>query len=176
MTTLVLLWGNHLHNKKWIQELNKELLPFYDTTYIHNYRHWDEKKENMEREYEYQQVSEYLKTISWSIILLCKSLWCMLWLRIMAEQNVYIKQAIFIWFPLAWTHMHTFSIEKYLKEITSPILWVQQTNDPAWWYTTIVDTVGSISPGFTCKEVPGNDHKYQEIKAIKQIILDNNAR
>jgi hypothetical protein len=54
-------------------------------------------------------------------------------------------------------------------------LWIQHTNDPAWWYTTIVEKLWSLSPAFTCKEIPGDDHKYHEVKVLKQVILDNNA-
>jgi len=175
MATLVLLWGNSIKNKSWIQEVNKELLAFYDTTHIHYYRHWDLEEWNMDIEYECEQLSKYLKTISGSIILFCKSLWCILGLKTMVEKEIFIKQCIFVWFPLWRTQLHTFSLEKYLKELTCPVLRIQKTNDPAWWYATIAKQLWIVSPAFTCKEIPGNDHKYQEINIVKQVILDANA-
>ena len=174
MATLVLLWGNNVHNKQRIQEVNQELLPFYDTTHIHTYRHWNEWW-NMNLEYECQQLYEYLKNIKGSVILFCKSLWCILGLKAIVEQEVFIKQCIFVWFPLGYCEHNKFPSEKYLKELTCPVLWIQHTNDPAWWYTTIADKLWSLSPAFTCKEIPGDDHEYHEVKVLKQIILDNNA-
>lgn len=176
MTTLVLLWGNSSKNKARIQEIKKELFPFYDTTYIHYYRHWNENKWNMDIEYECEQLTNYLKTIWGSIILFCKSLWCILGLKTMVEQEICIKQCIFVWFPLWRTHLHTFDIEKYFKDITCPIVLIQKTNDPAWWYITIAERLWVLSPWYTCKEIPGNDHDYQEIATLKKIILDTNAR
>ena len=175
MTTLVLLWGNSIHNKSWIQEVNKELLPFYDTTHIQYYRHWDQESWNMDIDYECEQLASYLKTLSGDIILFCKSLWCILGIKTITEKNIYIKQCIFVWFPLGWTQYHTFSIEKYLEKIICPVLWIQHTNDPAWWYKTIMEKLWTLSPIFTGKEIPGDDHNYQEINILKQIILDNNA-
>ena len=175
MATLVLLWGNNIDNKQRIQEVNQELLPFYDTTHIHTYRHWNQEWWNMDLEYECEQLCEYLKGIKGSIILFCKSLWCLIALKAMVEQEIFIKQSIFIWFPLGFTELHSFPIIQYLKELTCPVLWIQHTNDPAWWYTTITKKLWSLSPAFTWKEIPGDDHKYHEVKILKQIILDNNA-
>jgi len=175
MATLVLLWGNNVKNKERIQEVDKELLPFYDTTHIYIYHHrntWG----NMDMEYECEQLCEYLKTLKWSIILFCKSLWCLLALKAMVEKDIFIKQSIFVWFPLWFTELHAFPIEAYLKELTCPVLWIQKTSDPAWGYATIAEKLWLLSPAFTCKEIPGDDHDYPEIKVLKQIILDNNAR
>lgn len=94
----------------------------------------------------------------------------------MVEQEIFIKQSIFVWFPLGYTQLHSFPIESYLKELTCPVLWIQKTNDPAWWYATILKDLWSLSPAFTCAEVPGNEHDYPEIHILKKIILDNNAR
>ena len=129
----------------------------------------------MDIEYECEQLYEYLKGITWSIIIFCKSLWCLLALKLMVEKEIFIKQSIFVWFPLWYTELHTFPIEKYIKELTSPILWIQHTNDPAWWYTTIADKLWSISPAFTCKDIPGETHDYTEINILQKIILENNA-
>lgn len=174
MATLVLLWGNSIHNKDRIQEVNKELLPFYDTTHIHFYHHRDTWW-NMDFEYECEKLCEYLKTVKGSIILFCKSLWCLLGLKAIVEKEIFIKQSIFIGFPLGFTELHAFPIHQYLKELTSPVLRIQHTADPAWWYATITKELWSISPAFTCKELPGDTHDYPEIKTLKQIILNNNA-
>lgn len=94
----------------------------------------------------------------------------------MVEQEIFIKQCIFIWFPLGWTQLHSFPLENYFKELTCPILLIQKTEDPAWWYSMIEKNIWWISPAFTCKEIPGNDHDYKEVKLLKEIILDTNAR
>jgi len=174
MATLVLLWGNDSKNKQRIQEVDKELLPFYDTTHMYTYRHRNEGG-NMDFEYECNQLCEYLKGVKWSIILFCKSFWCILALKAMVEKEVFIKQCVFVGFPLGYCKKTGFPLEKYLKELTSPVLWIQKTNDPAGWYATIAKSLISLSPAFTGKEVPWADHIYQEIKVLKQIILDNNA-
>jgi len=174
MATLVLLWGNSSKNKNRIQEVNKELLPFYDTTHIHFYRH-RETWGNMDLEYECTQLCEYLHTIKGSVILFCKSLWCLLALKAIVEKETFIKQSIFVGFPLGYCERTNFPIDEYLKELTSPVLWIQHTEDPAWWYATIKKQLWALSPAFTCKEIPGNTHDYTEIKVLKKIILDNNA-
>ncbi|MFA6256508.1 MAG: alpha/beta family hydrolase [Candidatus Absconditabacterales bacterium] len=176
MATLVLLGGNTIHNKSWIQEVNQELLHFYDTTHVHNYRHWNQEGGTINLEYECEQLCKYLKTLSGSIILFCKSLGCILGLKAIVEQEIFIKQCIFVGFPLGYCERNGFSTEKYLKELTCPVLWIQKTNDPAGGYITIAEKLGSLSPAFTCKEISGDDHDYQEITLLKEIILDNNAR
>ena len=176
MATLVLLWGNDIKNKQRIQEVDKELLPFYDTTHIHTYRHRNQEWGNIDLEYECEQLCEYLKTAKWSIILFGKSLWCILALKAIVEREIFIKQCVFVGFPLGYCERTGFPLEKYLKELTCPVLRIQKTEDPAWWYATIAKRLWSLSPAFTCKEIPGEDHEYQEIKTIKQYILDNNAR
>lgn len=174
MATLVLLWGNDIRNRQRLQEVDKELLPFYDTTHMHMYRHRSEWG-NMDFEYECDTLCEYLKTVKWSIIIFGKSFWCILALKAMVEKEVFIKQCIFVGFPLGYCENTGFPLEKYLKELTSPVLRLQKADDPAGWYSTIAKRLISLSPAFTGKEIPGNDHIYQEIKLLKQIILDNNA-
>ncbi len=49
----------------------------------------------------------------------------------MVEKEIFIKQSIFVGFPLGFTELHEFPIEDYLKELTSPVLWIQHTQDPA---------------------------------------------
>lgn len=176
MSTLVLLWGNDKKNKLRIQEVDKELLPFYDTTHIHTYRHRNQEWGNIDLEYECEQLCEYLKTAKWSIILFGKSLWCILALKAMVEKEIFIKQCIFVWFPLGYCERTGFPLEKYLKELTCPVLRIQKTHDPAADYQILYKKLWSLSPAFTFKEIPWDDHAYQEIKPLKQIILDNNAR
>ena len=176
MATLVLLWGNDIRNKQRIQEVDKELLPFYDTTHIHTYRHRNQEWGNMDLEYEYEQLCIYLKKLSWSIILFWKSLWCILALKAIVEKEIFIKQCIFVWFPLWYCVRNWFPLEKYLKELTCPVLRIQKTNDPAVDYQMLYKKFWSLSPAFTFKEIPWDDHAYQEIKILKQYILDNNAR
>ncbi len=176
MTTLVLLWGNNIHNKSWIQEVNQELLPFYDTTHIQIYRHWNTWEWNMDLEYECNELYNYLKEISGNIILFCKSLWCLLALKTMIEKDIFIKQCVFVWFPLGFSELHSFPIKEYLKKLTCPIVRIQHTNDPAWGYTTIAEKLWSLSPAFICKEIPGETHDYPEVKVLKQIILDTNIQ
>lgn len=48
----------------------------------------------------------------------------------MVEQEVFIKQCIFVGFPLGYCEHNEFPSEKYLKELTCPVLWIQHTNDP----------------------------------------------
>ena len=175
MATLVLLWGNDIKNKQRIQEVDKELLPFYDTTHIHNYRHRNQWW-SMDVEYECEQLYAYLKKLSGSIILFGKSLWCILALKAIVEKEIFIKQCIFVWFPLGYCENTGFPIESYLKELTCPVLRIQKTNDPAVDYQMLYKKFWSLSPAFTFKEIPGDNHAYQEIKLLKQYILDNNAR
>ena len=49
----------------------------------------------------------------------------------MVEKDIFIKQSIFVGFPLRFIESHQFPIEQYLKELTSPVLWIQHTDDPA---------------------------------------------
>ena len=65
----------------------------------------------------------------------------------------------------------------YLKTVTwSIILRIQHTNDPAWGYTTIAEGVWRLSAAFICKEISGDTHDYPEVKILKQVILDTNAK
>jgi len=176
MTTLILLWGNDIKNKTRIYEANKDLLPFYNTTHIQIYRHRNQETGNMDLDYETDQLCNYFKTITENGVLFCKSLGCILGLKAIVEQEIFIKQCIFIWFPLWYCERTGFPLEKYLKELTCPVLWIQKTDDPVWWYDAIRKKLWWLSPAFTCKEIAGNDHDYKEIKEIRQIILDNNAR
>lgn len=103
-------------------------------------------------------------------------MWCLLWLKAIVEKEVFIKQCVFVWFPLGYAENNNFPTEKYVKELTCPVLWIQKTNDPIWSYDRITKELWSLSPAFICQEIPGDDHKYKDIALLKKIILDNNAR
>jgi hypothetical protein len=177
MTTLVLIWGNNRHNKSRIQEVNKELLPVYNSSHIHYYRHRNENIWwNIDIEYESEQLHTYLKTISGDILLFCKSVWCIVTIKAIVEKDIHIKKCIFVWFPLWFRQFHKIPLTEYIPQLTCPILWIQKTNDPAWWFTTIKEKIWSISPTSIYKEIPGDDHDYQEINLLKEIILNDNDR
>ena len=50
-----------------------------------------------------------------------------------------------------------------------PILLIQQTNDPAGSFSDLSSLV-PVSPTCKTSEIPGNDHRYGNIKQLKQII------
>lgn len=49
----------------------------------------------------------------------------------MVEKEIFIKQCVFVGFPLGYCEKTGFPLEKYLKELTSPVLRIQKTDDPA---------------------------------------------
>jgi hypothetical protein len=89
----------------------------------------------------------------------------------MIKKKISVKRCIFAWFPMWFVANNDFPIQEYLKQVSCPILFVQQSEDPAGYYQSIVNLFSPISPKFTFKKLSGSDHAYKDIEAFRGLDL-----
>lgn len=75
---------------------------------------------------------------------------------------------IFLGIPLRGCSMDEISALQKLC-VSVPILLIQQTEDPAGGFSALASLIPA-SPTCVACEVPGNDHRYGNIKQLRQII------
>ncbi len=60
---LILLAGNSLHNKAWIETVEREMRPLFSSTLIHEYEHWKTGRGMIDLDLELDLLAKELKKI-----------------------------------------------------------------------------------------------------------------
>ena len=168
---LVLLAGNHLKNKVWIQQVEENLKDSFDETYIQYYQHRDLDNQNMNLENEMEILYEQIRYDK-DVVIFAKSLWDILTIMAISEKWIHPSKCIFLWFPMWFVQRNDFPLEDYLSQIQCPVLFIQKSYDPACDYQELVDCISSVSDKFHFHEIDGDNHEYDDIKEIKNLTLN----
>lgn len=169
MSSLFLLGWNSIHNQSWIKKVEQQLKSFFDETTVHKYQHWLSWEGDMDIEKEMNLVYSKIKDQK-DLVIFAKSLWTIISMKIMIDKWFIPKKCIFVWLPLWYIKNMWFPLKSYLSKITCPILFIQNKEDPAGGYLEVVREVGQISNNFSFVELPGNDHNYDEIEKLLNMI------
>lgn len=171
MTKLIFLPWNHIHNKTLVHNLANKFKKNFPEIYVQDYQHRWSDYPNIDLEEELEILIDQTQNDK-DIVIIAKSMGAILALMLMIEKNITPSRCIFMWFPMWFVDRSDFPFEEYLSQIETPILFIQKTNDPAWSFQTIKESLIWFSDKFSFKEIPWSDHEYWEIELIKKIILD----
>jgi len=169
MRNLVLLWWNSIRNQQWIKNVEEQLRPFFDTTYIDEYQHRKIGTWDMDMQKEIALLSSYIKNRQETVIF-AKSAWTILTIKTMTKIWKNPQKCIFVWLPLVNVKKNWFSINSYIQKISCPILFIQNKNDPMGSFQEIINEV-EWRPDFSFRELPGDDHQYDDVKALRDILI-----
>ncbi|MEK6846667.1 MAG: hypothetical protein AABY16_00710 [Nanoarchaeota archaeon] len=167
---LILLGGNSVHNKKWIEAVRDELKNLFDECVVHYYEHWKTKGEinwNIE-------IENLVKNIGDSnCIIFAKSAGIGVALQAIYQKKIKPKKCIFVGIPLEWAEIYGNNLSPYFINYKVPTMFIQQTNDP---YTSFNDLKLFLKKNkvenCNLKEFSGNDHNYNDFVEIRKLVKE----
>ena len=165
---VILLPGNSKENKAWIEEIEKTLKKECAAKVIY-YEHWKTGEETINIEAEVKKLEQ---TVSKEDVIFAKSAGCLVVLKGIAEKRMHPKKCIFAGLPVRWSEKNNLPIQEWLKKNKIPTIIVQKTEDPAMHVSPLKILLRELQGNnYILKEIPGNDHHYENIKQIKEMIL-----
>ena len=166
---LILLAGNSIDNKEWIEEVESAFKPFFSLTQIQYYDHWQSGKELIDLNKEIKKLTETTKSKK-QYVIFAKSAGSLVTLKAIFEKKISPHKCIFIGIPINWAKKYGFDIKKWFKDFDLPSLIIQHTNDPIASIQELSKFLKKETVA-NCKlvELSGNDHYYSEIDKIKDL-------
>lgn len=167
---LILLAGTSIKNKNWIEEVEKNLKPLFNKTYIHYYQHWLFNSEAIDLENESKILSQKSKSLK-EYVVFAKSAGAILALKGIKEGKINPEKCIFTGMAIYFARENNFNIEEWLNNYSVPTLFIQKTNDPAYKFAKLKKLLEDKSvKNFSLLEIPGDNHSYNDMDLIKKEI------
>lgn len=172
MDHLILLGGNHVGNKKWVESVERLLKPHFSSTNILYYRHWTTGAEWIDIDYELEQLVNLVKKRK-SYIILSRSAGTILTLKGIFEKRIHPKNCIYIAIAIKWAQNYNVPVKKWLSHYSIPSLLIQKSHDPAISFKDLQQfLIDNKAKNYQLIEIPGDDHYYGNIEEIKNLVLN----
>lgn len=169
---LILLGGNSIDNKKWINDVEQNLKSLFETTKIIDYEHWETGglMINLDKEKE-----KLIKTVQGfkRYMIFAKSAGILVTIKAIYENKILPEKCIFAGLPLKWAKKNNFNIDVWLRNYSVPTVVIQHIDDPlasSQEVQSFLRQENTINIGL--KELPGNTHDYNEHDLIYSLTED----
>jgi hypothetical protein len=163
---LILLGGNSVSNRAWVEEVLEKLKDLFDNTHIQYYKHWKENKELIDFDYE---INELVKNVARfrEYVIFAKSVGTLVTIKTILDGRIHPKFCIFVGIPVYWAKEKGFDVDTWFKNFDYPTLVVQNTNDPVCSFKDLETYLKENSvKGFVLKETVGDTHHYPDLEKI----------
>lgn len=169
---LILLSGNSVNTKGWIESVEEELRGLFDSTHIQYYKHWKSGEKLIDIEYELDALIKYLENKG-NYIIFAKSAGSIIALKGIAEGKLSPEKCMFAGVPIKWCDELNLPVREWIKDYSTPTFFIQKTNDP------IMDAKGlngllesSKVKKYKFIEIKGNDHHYENLTELRNLMKE----
>lgn len=170
---IILLGGNSVDNKEWIEEIEFMLKPYFKSTHIQYYDHWKTGSEMINLDIEVDKLIDNVKSKK-QYVIFAKSAGSLVAVKAIFDGKMSPTKCFFVGIPINWAHEYNFDIDKWFKSFRFPLTIIQHTNDPI---TSIQELrkflIDENVTGYNLVEWPGKDHYYQEFDKIKALVISS---
>jgi len=169
---LVLLSGNSIENKEWIEEVDRVVSLGFNSTYVQYYDHWEKGGKMIDFDVEMEKLVDAVESLD-KYSIFAKSAGVLLALRGIAEKKINPAKCIFAGTAIYFGLRLKLDVKKWLKACTVPALFVQKELDPAISFKDLevfVRTAGMKN--YKMQEIPGHNHHYGDTGELKKFITE----
>lgn len=170
---LILLPGNSVSNKRWIEELDKSLKDVFTSTTIVYWEHWKSGNGIIDLNKELNKVAKTLESKK-DYVILGKSAGVVLAIKGITDRRIEPSKCIFLGTPIHWAdEVLNCPLEERLIGFSTPSLFVQKEKDPLYGakeLKALLKDSGVRRMKFV--SLPGEEHEYTEISKIKELVKE----
>jgi hypothetical protein len=167
---LILLAGNGLSNKKWIEDIEHALKPLFGETYVQYYKHWETGGKLIDLNEELSRLQDLTKNFS-EHTFFAKSAGTLLVLKGVKEGKLKPSRCIFVGTAIGWGRAEHFDVDLWLENYSIPTLFIQKSFDPACSYHELEELLkDKNAKNFSLEETEGNDHSYNDMETLKDVV------
>lgn len=168
---LILLSGQSISNKEWIESVSNKLQSKYPNTHIQQYSHWNTKEKYADIEKETKELINNIKNTKEEYCIFAKSIGTIIALNTLKEIKHKPKFCIFLGIPLNLSKELGYDIKKLSFNTSFPIKIFQKENDSFGKYEDLKylerENVKIFKYENTKEE--NNNHNYSNLEYILEI-------
>ncbi len=163
------LGGNSPRHQTWIHEMANELSAPFETSIVHNYKHWATGDPGADIDYEKLEISAKMADLE-PYIVFAKSIGSMIALKAIFEGHLKPKACVFLGLPLnAITDMNLPAVE-WLSGVKVPIYFLHNDNDPYGSAEQLRATVPENIDQANIIVIPGDTHDYNDVAVMADLL------
>lgn len=164
---LILLAGNSISNKEWVEQVEKKLASLFGRTRILYYKHWETGSDMIDFDIEIGKLSDIAEEFG-EYAIFAKSAGALLAIKGINGNKLFPKKCVFTGTAIGWSRVNNFGADEWLEGYTVPTLFIQKTSDPAFSYKELRDLLKQKNvKNYELKEIKGDDHSYSDMEMLK---------
>ncbi len=166
---LILLGGESLLNKDWIENVEHTLRPLFEKTAVIRYGHWQTGQGTIDLGKEYSKLTAAAKDME-PYLIFAKSIGTVLAIRGIYEQKLSPVKCIFIGPAFLVGEQDVDGFKNWIENYSVPTLFLTKTADPVAPAALLRNLLRNYHvQNYQFIEIPGSDHKYEDLIQIKSL-------
>lgn len=171
---LALFSGNSQRNQPWIHELEGRVGGMFDSTYVHDYRHWQSGEANIDLAHELRELRDQLP-FHRRYGVVAKSIGCVLTAQAIEQDILRPSFILLLGLPLGYVSDRYSRFGKVLAAQQAPITVIQNEHDPvasAEEAAAYLQGVFTDAAAYRFVETNGDTHEYTDYTTIRHELQD----
>lgn len=167
---LLLLSGESILNKAWIENVAQTLKPLFAQVTILYYDHWQTGQGTIDLEKEYSKLISVAKDFG-DYVIFAKSIGTVLAVRGIYEHKLNPVKCVFVGPAFLMGESTITGFQNWIEGYSLPTLFVTKTNDPVAPASQLRDLLEKYHvQNFQFVEIPGDNHKYENIEELESLV------
>jgi pimeloyl-ACP methyl ester carboxylesterase len=167
---LLILGGYSDYNRNWVENIQKNLGPLFESSEILYYKHWSPYNDNADIKPEVENLAKIAEGKK-DIVVFAKSAGVSLTLQAIRNGYVNPVKCIFAGMAYEWSKHQGWDMDNLLEHFQIPTLFLQQSQDLSTPFQTIKETLEKLEViNYDLIELPGGDHQYSDMEEIKHSV------
>ena len=170
---LIILPGNSKkYNEQWLYDSEKHLKDFFEGVTTHYYKHWKNDTDSIDLDHEVNELVKEAKDLD-KYVIYAKSAGIVTTIKALNQNKISPKKCIFAGSPFKWAAENDPKFKDRFENLQTPILFIQQTNDPFFEYEELEKFLEKNPPeNYQLIEIVGDNHAYDNYEELKQMVID----
>lgn len=166
---LILLGGESISNKAWIESVNQTLQPLFSKTSVVFYDHWQTGQGIINLEREYAKLTALANDFG-QYDIFAKSIGTVLAIHGIYEHKLNPTKCIFVGSAFLVGEKSIGGFQNWVENYSVPTLFITKTADPVAPAAALRDLLERYHvQNFQFVEIPGDNHKYEDLEEIKSL-------
>lgn len=169
---LILLSGNSIKNKEWIEEVDHAVSSDFTATHIQYYDHWEKGEKMIDFDVEMEKLTKTVDPLE-EYSIFAKSAGVLLALKGIYEGKINPARCVFAGTAVRFALRLGFDIEMWFGRCSVPTLFIHNALDPAISFEELeVWLKMSEMRDYKIQELHGHDHNYGDVNSLKKFITE----
>ncbi len=168
-TNLILLGGESLKNKAWIEQVRDGLQANFETEILY-YDHWQVAEGKISFAVETGKLLQMTAGLT-DFILFAKSAGSWMSLQAVAEGKVKPDKFVIVGPAWDWAINNGFKPEELINQVSVPVLIIDKSFDPSLAFADLQQMLADHKrPNLQLVEIPGDTHNYEDIVGLTKLV------